>query len=85
MPRPLIWFPFGGLEAKAVAAEFISAKSGIGFLIWNSWQVFEVEKMHVGLVASAMLGFLFSLGFDLLEWALLPWCVGARGHERRRP
>lgn len=68
-----------------VAAEFVGAKSGIGFLIWNSWQVFEVEKMYVGLLASAVLGFLFSLGFDLLERALLPWRVVARGHRRRRP
>ncbi|SPK76521.1 Binding-protein-dependent transport systems inner membrane component (fragment) (plasmid) [Cupriavidus taiwanensis] len=76
---------FGGLKGEAVAAEFVSAKSGIGILIWNSWQVFEVEKMQVGLAASAMLGFLVSLGFDLLEWVLLSWCVGARRHERRRP
>ncbi len=68
-----------------VAAEFVGAKSGIGFLIWNSWQVFEVEKMYVGLAASAVRGFLFSLGFDLLERALLPWRVVALGHGRRRP
>jgi NitT/TauT family transport system permease protein len=31
-----------------VSAESLAAKSGIGFLIWTSWQVFQVEKMYVG-------------------------------------
>lgn len=61
-----------------VAAEFVGAKSGIGFLIWNSWQIFEVEKMYVGLMVCALLGFVFSFCFDLVERALLPWRVSAQ-------
>jgi ABC-type nitrate/sulfonate/bicarbonate transport system permease component len=56
-----------------VTAESLAAKSGIGFLIWTSWQVFEVEKMYVGLFVTAILGFASSL---LLDWAgrrLIPW------------
>ena len=40
-----------------VSAEFVGAKSGIGYLIWSSWQVFQIEKMYVGLLLSATLGF----------------------------
>jgi NitT/TauT family transport system permease protein len=56
-----------------VTAESLAAKSGIGYLIWTSWQVFEVEKMYVGLFVSAILGFVLALGLDWLERILVPW------------
>lgn len=56
-----------------VAAEFVGAKAGIGYLIWNSWQVFMVEKMYVGLMTTAVLGFASSLLFDLVERLVLHW------------
>ena len=40
-----------------VSAEFVGARSGVGYLIWTSWQVFQVEKMYVGLLVTALLGF----------------------------
>ena len=58
-----------------VSAEFVGAKSGIGFLIWTSWQVFEVEKMYVGLVVSALLGLVTAIALDWLESRLIPWKV----------
>lgn len=56
-----------------VAAEFVGAKTGIGYLIWQSWQTFSVETMYVGLVVISILGFLVSLGLDELEHVLIPW------------
>lgn len=56
-----------------VSAEFVGAKSGIGYLIWNSWQTFQVEKMYVGLLVSALLGFVASILLNLLERLLIPW------------
>jgi len=56
-----------------VAAEFVGAKTGIGYLIWQSWQTFSVETMYVGLVVISMLGYLVSLGLDELEHVLIPW------------
>ncbi|WP_222430816.1 ABC transporter permease [Cohnella terricola] len=56
-----------------VAAEFVGAKSGIGYLIWNSWQVFSIEQMYVGLIVIAFLGFITLLILDGLEAKLLPW------------
>jgi ABC-type nitrate/sulfonate/bicarbonate transport system permease component len=56
-----------------VTAESLAAKSGIGFLIWTSWQVFEVEKMYVGLFISAVLGFLLATLLDWTERKLIPW------------
>jgi NitT/TauT family transport system permease protein len=56
-----------------VSAEFVGAKSGIGYLIWTSWQVFQVEKMYVGLLVTALLGFGSALLLNSLERALIPW------------
>ncbi len=32
-----------------VNAEMIAAKSGLGYLIWQSWQVYKIEEMYVGI------------------------------------
>jgi NitT/TauT family transport system permease protein len=56
-----------------VAAEFVGAKSGIGYLIWTSWQVFQVEKMYVGLVVIALVGFLSAMRLTYIERFLVPW------------
>ena len=56
-----------------VSAEFVGARSGIGYLIWTSWQVFQVEKMYVGLLASAVIGFGSALLLNYLERFLIPW------------
>lgn len=56
-----------------VSAEFVGAKSGIGFMIWNAWQVFQVEKMYVGLLVSALIGFGTAIVLTWLERVLIPW------------
>jgi NitT/TauT family transport system permease protein len=56
-----------------VAAEFISAKSGLGYLIWNSWQTFSVEEMYAGLLTVSGLGLISFAILDVLERWLLPW------------
>ncbi|HEV2172750.1 MAG TPA: ABC transporter permease, partial [Nitrospira sp.] len=57
----------------AIATEFVAAKSGIGYLIWNSWQTFSVEEMYCGLVVIAALGFMMQLLLDLLQRWVIPW------------
>ena len=54
-------------------AEMIGAKSGLGYMIWNAWEVLSVETMYVGLITIALLGFLFSAVLDELEKVLVPW------------
>jgi NitT/TauT family transport system permease protein len=56
-----------------VAAEFVGARSGVGYLIWSSWQVFQVEKMYVGLLTTAVLGFGSAVLIAWLERTLIPW------------
>ncbi|MGE4339318.1 MAG: ABC transporter permease [Pigmentiphaga sp.] len=61
-----------------VSAEFVGADSGIGYLVWNSWQIFDVEAMFVGIVVIGVLGWLFFAIIDELERRLLPWAPSNR-------
>lgn len=56
-----------------VSAEFVGARSGLGYLIWTSWQVFQVEKMYVGLMVIAVVGFASAILLTWVERVLVPW------------
>ncbi len=61
-----------GLILIAIA-EMIGAKSGLGYMIWNAWEVLSVETMYVGLLTIALLGFLFTFLLNEAEQILIPW------------
>lgn len=56
-----------------VAAEFVGASSGIGFLIWSSWQSFALDRMFVGLVVLAALGYVSTMVLEFVEGRILAW------------
>ncbi len=56
-----------------VIAEIVGARSGIGYMIWQAWTIFQVERMYVGLVVIAILGWLAALILDAAERILIPW------------
>lgn len=64
-----------GLVLIAIA-EMVGAKSGLGYMIWNAWELFDVQTMYVGLFAIAIIGFLLNAGFDMLERVIVPWRKG---------
>ena len=53
--------------------ENFGTDAGLGYLVWRSWQVFEVTDMYVGLMMIALLGYLFQLAMGRLERRLLRW------------
>ena len=61
-----------GLILIAIA-EMVGAKSGLGYMIWNAWEILSVETMYVGLLVIAVLGFAFTLLLNELERWLIPW------------
>ena len=61
-----------GLILIAIA-EMVGAKSGLGFMIWNAWEILSVETMYVGLLVIALLGFLFTFALNELEHWIIPW------------
>ena len=56
-----------------VIAEIVGARNGIGYMIWQAWTIFQVERMYVGLVVIAILGWLAALLLDAIERLLIPW------------
>lgn len=71
---------FTGLKLAAgssyiiiAAAEFLGARSGVGFFIWASWQTFSVSRMFVGIVVISAMGYLTILALEALERRVVPW------------
>jgi ABC-type nitrate/sulfonate/bicarbonate transport system permease component len=56
-----------------VAAEFVAARSGIGYLIWTSWETLRIENMFVGIIAITILGVVTTLLLREVERAAMPW------------
>lgn len=56
-----------------VIAENFGTQVGVGYMIWQSWQVFEVRDMYVGLIVVAILGYCFQLLLQRLQRAVIPW------------
>jgi len=71
---------FTGLQVAAgsgviviTAVEFVASNTGLGYLIWNSWQLFQPAQMYVGLIVVSIIGALLTAVIVVLERALVPW------------
>ncbi|ASR36571.1 taurine ABC transporter permease [Prauserella marina] len=54
-------------------AEMVGAESGLGFMIWNAWELFQVEQMYVGIMVIAVIGFAVALLVKEIARLLMPW------------
>lgn len=63
----------GNAVLIAIGIEFVNGHEGIGYRIWNSWQLFIADRMYVGIIVVALLGFALRLVVDLLRRILVPW------------
>lgn len=67
-----------------VGIEFVNGDRGIGFLIWNSWQLFLAQRMYVGIVTVAVMGVALTGLVQAAGWLLMPWRTGRASPVRRR-
>lgn len=56
-----------------VAVEMVSSQTGIGHFIWNSWEVFDIGRMFLGVCTAIVLGGGAMLLGEFLEHRLTPW------------
>lgn len=56
-----------------VIAENFGTDYGLGYIVWHSWQIFEVREMYVGLIMIALVGYTSQLLMERLERLLIPW------------
>lgn len=56
-----------------VAAELSAARAGVGWMIWRSYDMFDIERMFCSLIVLALLGYIFSYVLDFIERIVIPW------------
>ncbi|GAB4112033.1 MAG: hypothetical protein Fur005_14160 [Roseiflexaceae bacterium] len=56
-----------------VGVEFVGANEGIGHLIWQSYEIYAIDRMLAGLVAVALVGWFVTILLDEFELLLVPW------------
>lgn len=61
------------------ASEFVGAKSGVGYYIWSSWQLFSISRMYVGIVLISLMGYLSMVLVEQLQRRLVPYA--GRGYR----
>lgn len=59
-----------------VAAEFVDGKDGVGYMIFNSWQLFATKQMYVGIITVALLGTVWTLAIAGVGRYLTRWQRG---------
>jgi ABC-type nitrate/sulfonate/bicarbonate transport system permease component len=64
---------FGLALILVVIAEIVASRAGLGFMIWNAWQIFDVEKLYTGLIVIGLLGYLSTEAIDAVERLVVPW------------
>lgn len=66
-----------------IAVEFVASNDGLGFMIWNSWNLFQPDRMYVGLVLVAVLGALLTGLVGVVESLSIPWQHTVASRRRR--
>jgi NitT/TauT family transport system permease protein len=56
-----------------VASEFVSARTGIGAMIWLAWETLRTEKLYAGITAWAIVGIVSASALSMLQRVLIRW------------
>lgn len=60
-----------------VVVEMIAADSGLGYIIWDSWNLFTIKRMYVAIITINVLGIVFTYGLEWIGAYLTRWQAGA--------
>lgn len=56
-----------------IAVELVTAREGLGTMIWLAWQTFRIEELYAGVVLAALIGIGIRLVVQYLTRRLVPW------------
>jgi NitT/TauT family transport system permease protein len=79
MPATLPWVLTGLRLALntallvTIAVELVTAKEGLGQMIWFAWQTLRTEELYTALVVIGLLGTSFNRVLEWLVHILIPW------------
>ena len=51
----------------------VMAQTGLGSLVWLSWQVLRVEQLFATLFVIAFIGVSLNAGLNWIAWRAAPW------------
>ncbi len=57
----------------AIAVELLSAKEGLGVIIWFSWQTLRIEELYASLIVIGLLGLGINLSLQYISRRFVPW------------
>lgn len=57
----------------AIAVELLSAKEGLGVIIWFSWQTLRIEELYASLIVIGLLGLGINLSLQYISRHFVPW------------
>jgi len=58
---------------STVGVEMVMAQTGLGSLVWLSWQVLRVEQLFATLFVIALIGVSLNAGLNWIAWRAAPW------------
>ena len=62
--------------AVMVASEFIASDDGLGYTVWTSWQILDMDTMFPAIIIVTFIGVMFHHGMKWIEKKYLPWQKG---------
>ncbi len=65
----------GAALMVTIAVELVNAKTGLGALIWFSWETLHTEVLYVALLLTALLGIGSHIILEYLSRRMIPWQI----------
>ena len=60
-----------------IAVELLTAREGLGAMIWLAWETFRTEELFASLIVIALLGFSFNRILRYMQKRFLPWHISS--------
>jgi NitT/TauT family transport system permease protein len=67
---------FNSALLLTIAAELVTAREGLGALIWFAWETLRTQELYAGLIMIGGLGLGFNLLLQWLSLRIVPWQQG---------
>jgi NitT/TauT family transport system permease protein len=58
---------------SAIGIEMVAADTGLGAVLWLSWQVYRIERLYATLIVISLMGVLLALIIRRLSLRIVPW------------
>ncbi len=75
---------FNNALVVCIAIEMLSAREGLGAIIWMSWQTLRTEELYATLAVIAAIGITSNLAMRGIVRYYTPWCVDQTNNRTKK-